>query len=344
MALISCPECGKEISSTSGQCVTCGYKFTYCEMCNSVEAADATFCSKCGASLNADVQASNVHNAEETPAQPIYEKAAHFDLWNENDQANKIVKKTGFFLPLALSLLSLLFAVLFVVKLTQNVSDFVNSPISSNATFAGAWMMVWPANEFDTWITVAIICACITAAILPLYRTFVLFKFGAYYKGLNLSQKDGLANHISYLALDAKANKPKIFAKHTTLDLNFKANCIASSVSGKTLIIYPIITFITHIGCAIASQILMFTALKNVLSTIHVVEQFASNPADLLNVYNNELIMFVAGLAIAIVSSIVVSVVNNMWVKANSAAMHKIANESNLDITNTPYGKYAQVK
>lgn len=338
MALISCPECGKEISSTAGQCISCGHKFVYCEACDSIEVADATFCSKCGAQLT-----SNTQNTSAQPEQPVYEKAAHFDLWERNDQANKVAKKVGFFLPLGLSLFSLVFGIIWLVGLIQRVSEMTSSPIPPSS-FSMTWVYIWSPNDFNNFITIAMVCACISATILPLYRLFVLYKFGTYYKGLGLTQKDGLANHISYLALDSKANKPKIFAKHTTLDLNYKANCVASGVSGKTLFLYPIISFAIQIAGLVVMEVLTFTALKNVFNSFHLIEAYASSPSDLLNVYNNELVMFIVGIAVYIVCMIVTGIVNSMWLKANSASMHKVANENGLDIINTPYGKYNEVK
>lgn len=338
MALISCPECGKEISSAAGQCVACGYKFTYCEACNSTEPADATFCSQCGAQL---ATATNEYQAPVAPEQPVYEKAAHFDLWERNDQVNKIMKKVGFFVPLGLVILTAIFASIWGVGVAQRGAE-LESMGSMAGSFAFIWNYIFAPDEFNRILVMAMIGGCITSTLLPLYRTFVLLKFGAYYKGLGLSSKDGLNNHISYLALDSKANKPKIFAKHTTLDLNFKANCVASNVSGKTLWIYPIIMYVCIIGFAVTANILMMTALKNVISSMYVLE-YVSDASVLLEIFNNKLVMFIVGFALSIVSMIVVSIVNNLWLKANSAEMHKIANENGIDITNTPYGKYAQL-
>ncbi|MBQ7352406.1 MAG: zinc ribbon domain-containing protein [Clostridia bacterium] len=335
MALISCPECGKEISSSAGQCVACGYKFTYCEACNSAEPADATFCSQCGAQL-----ATNEYQAPVAPEQPVYEKAAHFDLWERNDQVNQIMKKVGFFVPLGLVILTLIFAFVWGFNVGTKLAEI--EKYASYGSFSYVWYNVFAPDQLNNVLTISMICSCITATLLPLYRIFVLIKFGAYYKGLGLSSKDGLNNHISYLALDSKANKPKIFAKHTTLDLNFKANCVASNVSGKTLWIYPIIMYVCIIGFAVAANVLMMTAVKNVISSIYVLE-YMNDASMLLEVFNNELVMFIVGFALSIVSIIVVSIINNLWLKANSAEMHKIANENGIDITNTPYGKYAQL-
>lgn len=58
MALIKCPECGQEVSSTVHQCVHCGFSFTVCPDCGEVFESSATVCPNCGCVLKivADAQ------------------------------------------------------------------------------------------------------------------------------------------------------------------------------------------------------------------------------------------------------------------------------------------------
>lgn len=51
MALIKCPECGQEVSSTVHQCVHCGFSFTVCPDCGEVFESSATVCPNCGCVL-----------------------------------------------------------------------------------------------------------------------------------------------------------------------------------------------------------------------------------------------------------------------------------------------------
>ena len=48
MALITCPECGGQISSTVNNCVHCGAKIKVCPECNCVYIAGVTECKECG--------------------------------------------------------------------------------------------------------------------------------------------------------------------------------------------------------------------------------------------------------------------------------------------------------
>lgn len=51
MALVRCPECGKEISDSAKSCPGCGYVFTetkFCRFCGEKIAADSVVCTKCG--------------------------------------------------------------------------------------------------------------------------------------------------------------------------------------------------------------------------------------------------------------------------------------------------------
>ncbi len=48
MALINCPECGKQISSSAKQCVHCGCAFTVCPECGSVFVGSVDICPSCG--------------------------------------------------------------------------------------------------------------------------------------------------------------------------------------------------------------------------------------------------------------------------------------------------------
>lgn len=51
MALINCPECGKQISSSAKQCVHCGCAFTVCPECGNAIVGSSDVCPECGYSL-----------------------------------------------------------------------------------------------------------------------------------------------------------------------------------------------------------------------------------------------------------------------------------------------------
>ena len=65
MAVVQCPECGKDVSNKAKSCVHCGVEFCKtCSNCGRLFIEDVAFCSTCGNQLNA--QAEEVAKAVET--------------------------------------------------------------------------------------------------------------------------------------------------------------------------------------------------------------------------------------------------------------------------------------
>lgn len=51
MALIRCPECGRQISETARSCPSCGYSFEekkFCKFCGARIPSDSVVCTRCG--------------------------------------------------------------------------------------------------------------------------------------------------------------------------------------------------------------------------------------------------------------------------------------------------------
>lgn len=61
MALLNCPECGKEISSNAKTCPHCGCEVTMCPDCNAVFAQKPEVCPSCGHVFN-----NVIHNVEQS--------------------------------------------------------------------------------------------------------------------------------------------------------------------------------------------------------------------------------------------------------------------------------------
>ena len=81
MALINCPECGKEISDKSEKCINCGYPIKelkydnevmhmyYCKQCDFQNGRQEDYCSRCGTRLTSYVEyADNNVNSEKYQA------------------------------------------------------------------------------------------------------------------------------------------------------------------------------------------------------------------------------------------------------------------------------------
>ncbi len=62
MALMKCPECGKEISDRAQSCPNCGYSFEktkFCKFCGEKIPVDSVICTKCGRQVENTSQAQN---------------------------------------------------------------------------------------------------------------------------------------------------------------------------------------------------------------------------------------------------------------------------------------------
>lgn len=65
MALVQCPECGKEVSSNAKQCIHCGCSFTVCPDCGHVALGALSSCPKCGCVLNNETVSKNIESEED---------------------------------------------------------------------------------------------------------------------------------------------------------------------------------------------------------------------------------------------------------------------------------------
>lgn len=76
MAIVKCPECGKEISTNASQCVHCGSPFTVCPDCNTVLAGTPETCPACGCALKKieSVQPKKASQTAETEQTPLAEE------------------------------------------------------------------------------------------------------------------------------------------------------------------------------------------------------------------------------------------------------------------------------
>lgn len=93
MALIDCPECGKQISTNAGQCVHCGCKFTYCPECQTVAVGTVGQCANCGYKFSG-----NITPAVREEIDGELSETANFDLFKAWQRSMPNDKKilTGF--------------------------------------------------------------------------------------------------------------------------------------------------------------------------------------------------------------------------------------------------------
>lgn len=82
MAMIKCPECGKDISNQSDKCIYCGFPIRnedmiVCSNCGVLNQAGSTFCSSCGNPLVKDITAPSTTKAHKSANKKKHSKKRH---------------------------------------------------------------------------------------------------------------------------------------------------------------------------------------------------------------------------------------------------------------------------
>lgn len=82
MAMIKCPECGKDISNQSDKCIYCGFPIRnedmiVCSNCGVLNQAGSTFCSSCGNPLVKGITAPSTAKAHKSANQKKHSKKRH---------------------------------------------------------------------------------------------------------------------------------------------------------------------------------------------------------------------------------------------------------------------------
>lgn len=100
MALIKCPECGQEISSTAGHCVHCGYSFVVCPDCGAVLQGSATACRNCGCVIKKAAKPQLAQQVQQPAAQNAAENNAMASSeWDnrfaEQNNKEKMFRRVG---------------------------------------------------------------------------------------------------------------------------------------------------------------------------------------------------------------------------------------------------------
>ena len=102
MALIKCPEYGREISDQSGMCVYCGYRFKVCYNCHQILSENEEYCGRCGANLSNRIGkvaermsehgvVSEIKNSDGDKTTLLYSNP--IDTWLRKSRSDKIMTK-----------------------------------------------------------------------------------------------------------------------------------------------------------------------------------------------------------------------------------------------------------
>lgn len=117
MALLKCPECGGNISSTTEKCIHCGYEFKVCPECQTVVDSNARFCSECGAQINAAAPAyeASVNEPVQTYSDEKPDKTERPEFPPLEDLLRNIKKPAGYYVFKTFHVICYVFAIIALV-------------------------------------------------------------------------------------------------------------------------------------------------------------------------------------------------------------------------------------
>ncbi|MDE6442048.1 MAG: zinc ribbon domain-containing protein [Clostridia bacterium] len=112
MALIKCPECGEQVSSTATRCVHCGCTYTVCPECGKVHVGEFAVCPECGF----QIKTQNTFNAVKTTKSNNGSSYGTnvIDAWQSRSSTDKIVMKS---IKIANRVFYILFVILLAIAL-----------------------------------------------------------------------------------------------------------------------------------------------------------------------------------------------------------------------------------
>lgn len=118
MALIMCPECGGQVSSTAKQCVHCGCKYSVCPECGRIYKGDIAKCSDCGFQISEKrKELFGTGNSGSVKTESDY-GADIINIWERRSATDKIIMKTVKYTGITLTILFIIFILiaLFIIE------------------------------------------------------------------------------------------------------------------------------------------------------------------------------------------------------------------------------------
>lgn len=185
MALIKCPECGKEVSSNANQCIHCGCKFTVCPECGNITVGEVSICQQCGYSFKKNATVNKPAEEDNSKLEGDLLKQ-----WQNASPVDKTLMKVSKVVKIAVGILSFVFLIIAAIKIiTWSKSDELEQLLTFNKTTNTIKSMIALACIFD--IT-DILCE-------PIINAFIKLRCS---KWISKSKFDGigyLRNHINII-------------------------------------------------------------------------------------------------------------------------------------------------
>ncbi len=204
MAIIKCPECQENISSSVTQCIHCGCKITYCPECNSLFPEELETCKNCGYKISIQ-KASNLTNNNlsynsNNNVQSELLRDEYVNAWRTQNKIADLLIKGKHTIPFILLLLSGIFVSIpffEILSLTNMSSD------SNLSDYFNAFERLSDLeNRVDAYLS--------------LFVTF--FFIGVIYNSLlRIYQVYSLSNWLSKLNIDCTSRIKKYLNDTTTI-------------------------------------------------------------------------------------------------------------------------------
>ena len=280
MALISCPECGAQISDEAKLCVHCGCTFTVCPECKTVTVGKPPHCPSCGfafpvqpvaaAQPAVPVQPVPPYALPYAPAPPVMQpqSATAFDnyvaMWENSSPLRKNYAKISRVIGIVLDILVAVMGALMVVSIIGWKND--QDALASLLKAEGVLSSVKAYN--------AVVCCCI--AISMVKNTFA----GTY---AEISMSNWLrANHIDplpamaqYYGMETDMEMVNFATLHTAAYMN----AVSSARGREYAMIFGLLAFAAGFAVALgvcAVENMQYYILNTVMLELPFSFQFVS--------------------------------------------------------------------
>ncbi len=291
MALINCPECGKQVSTNAAQCVHCGYKFKICPECNTVCSENEERCTNCGYAFSSSTV--NDAEADKLVGDNLIEE------WKKSTPSDQNLIKIFKYIDIISWIVILaLVAIVVIILLNWKWGDTIEKIESLS-----------DVKSFMRWI-VAFVCIGLIIESVKEYvkDACIKIRFSRWLKNKKVDCTSYIAHQLEINNRDDKTGKDKNFAL-------IEEGCwITDTTSAKTcLYIFIIVRFLVGFVLAVCSGILIMDMFDN-----YCKEQIMSEK---INFNIQSFIPFAVALLVDIASAVIIKIIHNeilkKWRKCN---------------------------
>ncbi len=312
MALINCPECGKQISSSAKQCVHCGCAFSVCHECGNVTVGSFEVCPSCGYSSAKPERPQRYEQTQKSEsffdAEPAPRESAAaivedpLRVWQKSSPVDRYMMKSFKWLKILFHVLAFSCIVVFMI-------------------FYAIWLQKSPLEKFAeadglvAWARVVIaidsIFEIIDALFDPLREGFVKLRCSNWINRKKLDAVTYLKQHCGETGFGEAIDNFDLFAEAAFLSKN--------SGSRTTVIVGMAVRFV----CAVAFFIFMGYALIQNLIAFMAMDLFGID-------FQFRFIMLIPAGIVGLIWFVSTVVIDSVYDKKNKAWFNKNVTKSNV--------------